>query len=543
MNKHKVSSNFKIIPFSKESLAKSLSNRWTTKKYILKNKYHLEFLFEHLSCNETEGWEVKTILIEKKYISSSYQSDYLTHYSSGFKIYSKFCKRIHFFSKSFTSLDEILIKEPGIWDSYKGYVTVKPLPKAPIGPVLLMSYPYTIKNPRIFCAIKPYVIEVLGKKIVIFSIPFQEQDEIVSSCATVALWSAIHMLNGLFQTGLLTLNDINAIANSNFHNSVSQSNGLDLEQICRVIRYLGFSVELRIIDSKNDSEIGASFVKQNIYAYLRMGLPVMVGIQLDDLGQHLITMVGYKKYIGEDSIANETSSPILYADQLSEYYAHDDQTGPFSRINFQNNEGTIATSRWKDFQMEDKYLGQVKSIIVPIPKNIRITFEDIYFQISSFEATFYPLIDSPNKFIWDIYLSKSEDYKAFDFSQSSINEFIGRENEVDAPYSKEQAVEILETFFPSYIWVARAVTSGIPSFELIFDATALPSSNQYCFKILFFDEFLKNLVFNIIFSDKSENSKQGPYYLTVLDSFLATLSNFSDMIIWNAMKEALALDE
>jgi len=78
---------------------------------------------------------------------------------------------------------------------------------------------------------------------------------------------------------------------------------------------------------------------------------------------------------------------------------------------------------------------------------------------------------------------------------------------------------------------------------LIFDATALPSSNQYCFKILFFDEFLKNLVFNIIFSDKSENSKQGPYYLTVLDSFLATLSNFSDMIIWNAMKEALALDE
>lgn len=53
---------------------------------------------------------------------------------------------------------------------------------------------------------------------------------------------------------------------------------------------------------------------------------------------------------------------------------------------------------------------------------------------------------------------------------------------------------MLNEFLPPYLWIARAEVAGYPEMELIFDATAIPYSNDFCIGVLFFDEVLEDLM-------------------------------------------------
>ncbi len=478
---------FEILEFNKENLALALSNEWSSPEWIIREKFHYIFLYEHLSKGK-DSPRARTILIENQHISHSYQSDYVSFYALGFQEYSRFCKRIHFFSSRFSDLSELSIStgnQSKIWKSYLGFVTIKPIPRAKLGTVLLKPYPYSEKNPRHFCAIRDYEISVLNQKITIRSLPFQEQDSMVSACATTALWSAIHMLHRLFQVSLLTPSEINSIAKFNqfnFNGSLPGL-GLDLAQICSVIAHLGLAPELRTFESRGQEGVTNSFIRNYIYAHLKLGVPVLMGLKLENLGQHLVTIVGFK-----ETLATEwpiQSDLIIYAQDICEFYAHDDQVGPFSRVYFLQDEKNIETSRWKkNGKQQDKHKGFVTSIIVPIPKEIRINYEDIYEQIEFFEHVFYELIEHDQRFVWDIYLTKTSEYK----QNVSINR----------PYTQAQQSQIYNTFLPTYIWVVRGTAADFPALEFIFDASAIKTASNYCLKVIFFDAFLEQLLFDIL---------------------------------------------
>lgn len=527
---------FEILPFSEEALAEALSNQWIGAEALKREKYHYHFLLEYLAYEGNPDHQVKTILVENLHISYSYQSDYVAQYALSFPKYSRFCKRVHFFSKDFRFIEELVGESSSVennltlWEGYVGFVTVKPLPKARLGTILLKPYPSSAQNQRVFTVIRDYQVSVLGENVILKSLPFQEQDTVVSSCATMALWSAIHMLHGLFQTPLLTPNEINGKAHFNIQSPILSlpGIGLDLAQICRVIEYLGLLPELRTIDYGEDDSKDKSFIKKFIYAYLRMGLPILVGLQFQGIGQHLVTIVGYKKIdLVPQDIETSSVDINVYADQLKEFYAHDDQTGPFSRIKFLDTDGYVQMSRWQDFQSNNKLQGRITSLIAPLPKEVRISFEDIWLQISSFESILYPLIEieqdpvskTEQEIIWDIYLVRDQDFK------TSIKG--------DETYARMR-LDILNTFFPPFIWIARGTTNGMPSIEFIFDATDIPNAENYCFKILFFDDVFKQLLQQVLFPPQDES--EAILYQAVFDEFL---NGISEKVVWNGLKLAL----
>jgi hypothetical protein len=509
---------FEVLDFDEDTFAKALENKWITANEISRGKRHFKALFEYLRLN----LKVQSILVETVHYSRSYTSDYAVEYSYGVFNHDKFCKRLHFFSigsKAFAALKNNatpLDRLQKVWNDYQGYITVKPLPKAILGTVMLR--PPRLPNTDDW-AIRRYTVHFLGRTEEMDTLAFQEQDGFASACATIALWISIHMLHALFRIAILPPSTINALARKYARNRSTTSNdiGLDLHQICGVIDEIGlfpiwraFSPSKGKLTSKTESSgthqdvqippakgKDKRFIKRMIYAYLKMKLPVLVGLKLKQGGQHLITMIGF-----EDSGAKQgsipestTFKPTIYADTLSTLYAHDDQTGPFTKVKLLDQEGMVAVIRWENQELgTDHYEAQVSNIVVPVPREIRIPFEDIYSQITLvFERVFYPMLDTKERdlFLWDIYLTQENNYKGELLKQSSV-------------YSIKDQKRITNSFLPPYIWVVRGYSESIPFIEFIFDATSIPTTNKYCIEVVLLNEDFKIYLESILFPHKDD---------------------------------------
>lgn len=532
---------FEVLHFTEDNLAKALSNEHTSIEYIKKGKYHFNFLFEHLKYQNRPRFKVKTILIEHKYISHTYLSDLGAEFIFSSQDYSKFCKRVHFFSRSFTSVEEIITDPENtstkrIWDSYRGFVTVKPLPKSRLGPVLLSPYPSSTNADRRFTAIRPYTIHLLGRRIQLDSLAFMEQDGILSACSTVALWSAIHRLHNMFNVGIPRPVSINTLAKYTAHNQPGAlpGIGMDLHQICGVIEQIGLKAELRTLNGNlgynvklnNKPEVkDKTFVRKFIYAYLKMGLPILLGLEFEDEGKHLITLTGYKAVNTQKATwIKNCDQPIAYADQIQTLYAHDDQVGPFSRVTLLDDGSKVKTIRLKDPTAKvTRHESEVYSIIVPLSKDIRLTFEDIYQQTLHFESLFVDLIDTDQQLIWDIYLTPTNEYR-----QSVVKK--------DSHYSPLQKTKLLTEFLPPYLWVARAEVAGYPEMEFIFDATAISYSNDFCIDVLFFDEVLEDLIREALTVPEKYDKER---YLLINNVNQFIDSKMDSTYVWSVIKNTL----
>jgi hypothetical protein len=490
--------SYEILPFSEDNLSIALSNRLTPPDWIKSKKFHYKFFLEYLSTGE-ESLKAATILLEEDYISHGYIIDYAEYYSTCLTQYDRTCRRVHFFSASFSKGDfEKMIYSDELsenWESYLGYIIVKPLPDAPIGATVLKTYIRNDNNDRIYTALRPYTINIFGKELKIDSLAFMQQDSIVSACATAALWSSFHKVSNMFQTELPSPIEITKSAQSSFYDigRILPSVGLDANQTCKAIDNIGLVTELR-----NSGKIGHSNkVKALIYAYLCMGLPVMLGITIAKRGKHLITLTGYKNIQPTYTPKPEIS---LWSDKIERFYAHDDGAGPFSRITFktedkqktenqdtkhineiEHNQKPIIETAWFDGEDSEKRLSAaIETIFIPIHSKVRITFEDIYAIIQNFDTLCYEHYEKKIELVWDIRLMYSTELK--------------KEVRKGIIYPSYFQTKILTTKLPKYIWKALAIAKNGPAIEFIFDATAINTAKDYCLITNILDSSFKEIL-------------------------------------------------
>lgn len=491
---------FTVLPFSVENLAEALSNRLTPSDQV-RAKNHYKYFCEYLG-NTGDSLNAKTIVIENKYTSKSYLMDYSSYYSTCFSEYDRFCKRVHFFSIEFSkrkfnsAIKNVSSQSKNIWDSYLGYIVVKPLPAIPVGATLLKTYNHTKTDKRFFPCTKEYKVNLFGKEIPIESLAFQEQDSVVGACASSALWSAFHKTSQLFQTPLPSPSDITKSAKNLFENSgrTFPNSGLDHYQIGNAIESVGLVSELR--NSSKFADVG--YLKAFIYAYNRMGLPVLLGIKFTGLGGHLISVTGYKE--SRDLNYPRDTKMSLKASKIERLYAHDDQVGPFSKLGFDSN-GNFETS-WiaKD---GTKLSAELVSVFIPIHHKIRLTFENIYAKVRWVDFYFLQRL-STEEVYWDIYLDFSNEYK-----KST------RESNI-MPGSMKYS--LLTEPLPRYIWIAKGFVNEECMIELLFDATQIASAN-FCIKINIYNLSLKTLLRDDLLNDTMKNyfiEKLGSSFLDLL---------------------------
>jgi hypothetical protein len=462
----------KILSFNKDNFAQSLANKYTPKK-IIEEKYHFLYLNEYLG---EKGLFAKTMVIEEQYISRDFLYDYSSYYSYCFEEYSKFCSRIHFFSNTFDKkqFEAALLDVDNeiFWENYLGFVVVKPIPVTIIGITLLKTYSNNKAfGERYFWGIRNYKIHLFGKELNLETLAFQEQDSVLSACATTAIWSMLNKASKDDFTILKSPSEItNDADNVAFDGSrLFPNQGLDILQISQAIYNSGLVCEIKqpdyaILD--NDGKvvrkvISNLYLKEIVNAYSPIGIPILLIIDVPDgsnYGLHAITVSGYKK---SPPALIEPRDEITYlAENITKFYAHDDQWGPFERVLLKENIELVTP--WTIFD-EDQKPTFATNVIVPLFPKIRISYEDIKVIVLGIDAILTLFFGNKIKadLVWDIKIRYSENFKSLIRNNDSLS------NKKKADYLYENC--------PKYLWNASCYIGEIKIYDFTFDATDVKS--------------------------------------------------------------------
>jgi hypothetical protein len=163
------------------------------------------------------------------------------------------------------------------------------------------------------------------------------------------------------------------------------------------------------------------------------------------------------------------------ASRIDKLYAHDDQVGPFARMELDLTVGqaamldakatpvpmTLRTS-WRH--------GNVRAVpyyvLVPLYHKIRIPFEVVHDEIMGFNVFVALVMSSPiggtmslteSELTWEIYLQSGNDLKG--------------DLRAEARISGDEIANLSTFPLPRYVWRARAFDGDAPILEVLIDAT------------------------------------------------------------------------
>lgn len=467
---------FAVLPFTDDNFFEAVRSSFLVAGQASGHR-RARYMCEYLKAIDT-----KTILVEHEYTDGAYLDDYAHYYVKSFANYSRRCRRLHFFSRTF-SADEVRGRLLGddphndLQASYLGFIVVRPLPEAIIGRTAVATYPPD-GGRRNYPVRLEYEANLFGTPLKVRSLAFQEQDTVLAACATVALWTAFQKCADLFGTVAPSPAEITRFANTTESRARAlPSRGLTLGQMCRAISSVGLEPEV--------FNCSASLpLSSLLYAYVSAGLPVVLVVDIEGLG-HAITINGFslrpsRQLTREDMIA---ISPPLHRIglRIDEVYGHDDQVGPFARLKILDR-GTSGSKTQSVLYFSGSWFAsdgttpldiEPRHVIVPVYHKIRVTFVDIQRWITAFNHIAALVIRKFEGFEWDVRLT-------------TINEFKGAMRRLAPATSRER---LLFRSYPRFLWRAILGPTASPVAELVFDATDMAPSYQFCEAVFYDDAF------------------------------------------------------
>lgn len=526
--RHKVKL-YTLLAFDQDNFAESLKNEHTPVSEI-RAKNHFTYLNGYLS-----HLNAKVIIIEDEYISNDYLHDYSYYYSTCFARYKKYCKRLHFFNLSFgkTEFDRLIShgsSEISIKEAYLGFLVVKPIPHSVIGFTVLKTYDTTASgslDPRNFWATRLYTANLFGISLSVESLAFQEQDSVVSACATTSIWSMLHGAIKHADGSIALISQAEITSNGGYDsdgNRIFPNHGLELSQIADSIVKTGLVCEIKTIndatswlledfdedmvtldpDSRSDTLSNSSskeelqiqnermpseYVKKILNAYSSIGVPIILILSTDDdiHETHAVTVSGFFKK-KPDTIDPKIPMSFL-SDNIVKFYAHDDQWGPFVRILFLP-ENLLHTT-WTESEGSAAY---VSAIVISLYPQIRISYVDIEPIVRAYDRILSLILNKHIKgdLVWDIRLLLNKDYRE------------QLKNDLNPPAEYPEKARLLTSNLPKYIWNASCYIEGKKTLDFAFDATGINQAMLGLHLVSHFDERLTDHVARSLEENRSD---------------------------------------
>lgn len=462
-----ISRSFELHEFTADRLYESLSNELCPTSEVAHQKRAV-YLLGYL-----RDIGAQTIVVERNYTDRDYLDDYAAYYVRCFREYQRRCKRLHFFSIALSSERFLQMvrgelspdEEKEICDAYLGFVVARPLPDAIVGRTILKAYESDGGRRNYTCTLD-YHANLFGINLTVRSLAFQEQDTVLAACATVALWCCFNKTRELFGSQSPTPAEITRTANQVVHHARPiPSHGLIVQQICNAIRQVGLEPE--VIQVKPHTPLSSL-----IYGHLAMGLPVILGVEIEGRGGHAVTLTGYslqqQRHLSRE-VADGAECIEMTGLRINEFYAHDDQTGPFSRLKIKpGGKGqktvypVVFEGDWRDKKTGEPVALYPDVVIVPVYNKIRVTFIEVQKWLTRFSYVFSVFVQMEGQPEWDVQLGASNDYKR------SIKEVKG--------VSADLLERLLVGQHPRFIWRAILKLGGMMIVEFLFDATDMDRS-------------------------------------------------------------------
>ena len=313
-----------------------------------------------------------TVLIEDHYVDRDYVEDMAIFYARSLRAYPPYCQRMHFFSESFdeTKWRDLLVRanrgeaenmRQWLQDAYLGFSVTRPLPGSPLGRTVVATFgpEESGGRRREFGGSREYAVHLGGFELHVEGLAFQQQDQGVSACATIALWSAIHRVAPMEGLPAMTPAQITQAASRYYlpGGRSLPSQGLTVNQMCEAIRAGGLApIVIPATSPERD--------RAQLLGYMRSGLaPVLAAETLSTREGHAVCAVGVK--IG--AVKPQTDMSLAYRDGATAsadiYNLTDAESGSTK---------TALRIRWPGSEDEADHL-LLRAIVVPAPAKIRLT--------------------------------------------------------------------------------------------------------------------------------------------------------------------------
>lgn len=499
---------YEVHTYSYKKLVHLLSANSEASEQQVDDKLHAAYFRDYF-----EEIGAHTIVIEKRYVDRDFLEDYAEYYVRCFHEYPRKCTRFHFFRAKFKKrdFDRLFSSQNGtltrtnLNDSYLGFVVVKPLPQTIVGRTCLKTYEF--QDRRYFPITRRYSVNLYGLSLEVKeTLAYQEQDNVVAACATSALWSVFQGTGMLFQHAIPSPAKITVAATEEITSEDRTrrfpSQGLDVIEMARAVKSVGLEAHpIRVADHY--------VLRGTVYAYLRAGIPMLLGFHLVDvaaspnslLGKHAVAVTGYSLPTKSRPIPFGPFDFRLRANGIDKLYVHDDQVGPFARMTFDGTtvtlKGTSYRSMATSWRGSDQQIGTARGVpdilLVPLYHKIRIPFGTIHDQILELDTLLtvawpqqpaeHAPCDPLNELEWDIYLTTVNHYKQEIFSDTATDAKLRR--------------SVLLTDMPKFLWRATAYYQSARLFDLLFDATDIEQGPYFLLAVSFSSpafEFMKEIL-------------------------------------------------
>lgn len=451
-----------VLVYSSANLFAALSNKHRSQDRVAEHE-GAQYLYRYLS-----DLGAQTIVVEPEYTDGDYLEDFAAYYVRCFEPYERLGTRLHFFAVALTEeqVSRLILREcsvdecDSITRSYLGFVVARPLPSAIIGRTVL-AVPDADGGRRHYPVLHECHANFFGIDLTVLSLPFQEQDRVLAACATVALWSAFRQTAKQFGTAAPRPAEITRLASAGVHRGRAvPSSGLSLDEMCHAVSEVGLEPEF--VDCRGTNLPVASL----LYAYLCAGMPVILIVDVEKVGLHAITLVGYSMQPSRVRAAERIDGHLVLPMRglrIDRFYGHDDQIGPFARLEVvQVAPADPITFRgsWKTGSGAPAVLTP-HSVLVPLYNKIRLTFIHCAQWLERLTRVVSAIIPATEDFEWDMRLTTTN---AFKREVASLTlDTVHRERLLRKP-------------LPRFLWRATLSVRGAETLDLLFDATDIPGS-------------------------------------------------------------------
>lgn len=471
----------------------------------LQNSSSLQLLLINRHLRDSD-LPCRSVIVEENYIDRAFVDDYSSFYSTSFKQYDNFCRRIHFFSvekdklhEDLTELFELGRKGSGSKSefsracedfslkSYLGFSVIKPLRGSPIGRTVLRHWGEIADAGflRKFNCTRQYKVHLFGFEFTVCGLIFQQQDAAVSACATTALWTSLSKLKEFENLRTPTPAQITKLATQHFlpfGRSIPQENGLSVEQMCQAIQALGLSPYLIEITSDLDdtkaylhSAILSGFAPILIIEKMEKGIPTSEG--------HAVTATGMKvREKHKKSVIRTKSNNFIddLAGDLVSVYVNDDRLSPYFRVELQKFSGNllinsiVADDQGKKILLDEKW--KLSHILIPMHAKIRLSFVELREMaisvvnlVGSFMDSFMKLTETTIEKVIQMtsWITKSSDYRS--------HLFFGKTG-----LSKEKCNNFNEEInLPRYVGIIRLSHKIFGVIDVLIDTTNIAKNPNF----------------------------------------------------------------
>lgn len=456
-----------------------------------------------------------TVVIENNYVDRTYRDSYYMHYSCKHAQYDRFCKRLSLFSGNiFENVKDeewsfLNLNSGDLQKSFIGTIVIRPLQEGQVGRTLINPY-FILDKKNTYLRYAKYYVTILGIRLQVNAFPFSMQDGETTTCAEITILNMLDYFSEKYAEYKYILpSEIAHIAVENGYERNLPTRGLGYSVMTKVFSEMGFSP--RLYNKGSFAEM--SQFKRIMHYYVESGLPVAIGVKVENKSRHSIIGIGHGKikysqiqkriYAVYNGIVDDYIWLIDTADLCNEYIVMDDGQAPYERYEWKTTE---QEQRLPDKHTFGKYEPDV--LMVPLYKRMFLEAQDAYAICTSALASeymgiraFYKEIGTKdNPLVIRLFMASSKNFK-----QKRIANFDSRNEEIRERYANLR--------LPKFIWVCElydieGYKKNEAMGEVIVDATASPYDDLNSILMLHYP-------WNIMLCNKNRNRAEDDIFYKV----------------------------